>query len=145
MLKSGAMPQPYSLDLRERAVAAVEAGVSRAQVAQLFSLSMSSLKRWLTKRQASLSLAPKEFRPGFPAQFGSSETLAALRAQLEADPEGRLLDHCWRWHEATGKAVSVSTMHRAWQALGWTHKKSGSRPASATRKNGRRGAKTTPG
>src|SRR5438094_881540 len=137
------MSKAYSVDLRERAVAAVEAGLLQADVAGLFKVSLATLKRWLSKRRADQSLAPKVYRPGPPGHFGHPEALAALGAQLAADPDGRLIDPCRRWHARTGQAVSVATMHRARRALDWTHKKSGSRPASATRPNGRAGAKPT--
>jgi transposase len=117
------MHKAYSLDLRERAVAAVEAGLRQAEVVRLFGMSLATLKRWLFKRRNGSSLASKQYRRGFAAQFGSPEALAALAAQLKAHPDERLIDHCQRWHEGTGQAVSVATLHRARRALGWTHKK----------------------
>jgi hypothetical protein len=100
--------------------------------------------RWLFKRRSGLSLASKEYRRGFAAQFGNPENLATLSAQLAAYPDERLIDHCQRWQERTGKAVSVATLHRARRALGWTHKKKGWWLANATSKNARLGAKNTP-
>jgi len=44
------MPKPYSIDLRERAVEAVESGASRREVAEMFKLGVSSVipccRRW---------------------------------------------------------------------------------------------------
>jgi transposase len=117
------MSKSYSVDLRERAVAAVEAGLLQAEVVRLFSVSLATLKRWLSKRRAGQSLAPKSYRPGPRAAFGSPEAVAALRAQLAAEPDERLVDHCQRWYQRTGQALSVATLHRARRALGWTHKK----------------------
>jgi transposase len=117
------MSKPYSLDLRERAVAAHEAGLLQTEVVRLFSVSLATLKRWLSKRRAGQSLAPKRYRPGPRPAFGTAEARAALRAQLQADPDGRLLDHCQRWQEPTGQWLSVATLHRARRALGWRHKK----------------------
>jgi transposase len=117
------MSKPYSVDLRERAVAAVEAGLLQSEVVRLFKVSLATLKRWLSQRRAGQSLAPKTYRPGPPAAFGSPEALAALSAQLEAHPDERLIDHCQRWQARTGHALSVATLHRARRALGWTHKK----------------------
>jgi hypothetical protein len=54
----------------------------------------------------------------WPNRFRSRDgALAALKAQLEADPDGRLLDHCQRWQGRTGQALSVATLHRARRAL----------------------------
>jgi transposase len=138
------MSKPYSVDLRERAVAAVEAGLLQAEVVRLFSVSLATLKRWLSKRRAGQSLAPKGYRPGPRPAFGNPEALGALRAQLAADPDGRLIDHCQRWQERTGQALSVATLHRARRALGWRHKKKGWSLPSATKPNGPIGAKSTP-
>ena len=137
------MPKPYSLDLRERTVAAVDSGLLQAEAARLFTVSLASLKRWLAQRRAGQGLAPKAYRPGPGGHFGSPEALAALQAQLQADPDGRLIDHCQRWQERTGQAVSVATLHRARRALDWTHKKSGSRPAKGMKLSGPTGARRT--
>ena len=40
------MPKPYSTDLRERVVEAVESGASRREAAEMFKLSASSAVRW---------------------------------------------------------------------------------------------------
>jgi len=138
-----AMSKPYSLDLRERAVAAAEAGLLQTEVVGLFSVSLATLKRWLSKRRAGQSLAPKPYRPGPRPAFGTAEALGALAAQLAADPDGRLIDHCQRWQERTGHSVSVATLHRARRALGWRHKKKGWSLPCATRPNGPLGAKPT--
>ena len=121
------MHKAYSLDLRERAVAAVEAGLLQAQVVRLFGVSLATLKRWLLKRRKGLSLASKAYRRGFPAHFSRPEALAALGAQLQADPDGRLVDHCQRWPQRTGQWLSVATLHRARRALGWRQKKKAGR------------------
>ena len=137
------MSKPYSVDLRERAVAAVESGLRHAEVVRLFNVSWASLKRWLLKRRSGQSLAPKAYRPGPRGAFGTPEAVAALQAQLHAEPDGRLLDHCRWWQARTGQQVSVATLHRARRALDWTHKKKSSRPASAMKPSGPTGAKRT--
>ena len=40
------MPKPYSTDLRERAVEAVESGASRHEAAEMFKVGVSSVIRW---------------------------------------------------------------------------------------------------
>ena len=130
------MHKAYSLDLRERAVAAVEAGLRQAEVVRLFGVSLATLKRWLLKRRKGLSLASKAYRRGFPAHFSRPEALAALGAQLQADPDGRLLDHCQRWQERTGQAVSLTALYRACRALDWTHKKKAHRQRTRRRRAG---------
>jgi transposase len=53
----------YSVDLRLRVVSSVESGMSKAQAARTFSVSLSSVKRYVEKAQRGESLAPKK-RPG---------------------------------------------------------------------------------
>ncbi len=43
------MSKPYSLDLRERVVAAIEAGASRHEAAEQFAVSVSSAIRWMQR------------------------------------------------------------------------------------------------
>ena len=43
------MPTPYSIDLRERVIEAVESGSSRREAAEMFKLSASSAIRWLQR------------------------------------------------------------------------------------------------
>src|SRR6516162_10266939 len=45
-LGARSMPKPYSTDLRERAVEAVESGASRREVAEEFEVGVSSVIRW---------------------------------------------------------------------------------------------------
>ena len=113
----------YSEDLRLRVLAAVDRGVPRAEVAELFDVSPATLKRWLRRRRETGGVATAP-RPGRP-----SEKMAALRAgllpQLEAHPDASLEDHCRRWEEAHHMRVSTATMSRVISGhFGWTRKKS---------------------
>lgn len=53
------MPRPYSLDLRERVVGAVEQGRSCRSVAELFDVSVSSVVKWSQRARESGSPAAK--------------------------------------------------------------------------------------
>lgn len=53
------MCRPYSDDLRTRAVAAVEAGMSRHQAAKVFSVGVSSVIRWSQAHRRTGSVSPK--------------------------------------------------------------------------------------
>jgi transposase len=41
----------YSKDLRLKVLAAIDRGIPRREVADLFGISLSSIKRWLNRRQ----------------------------------------------------------------------------------------------
>ena len=53
------MPRPCSLELRERVVDAVESGASRREAAEWFDVSASSAIKWMQRRRATGSIAPK--------------------------------------------------------------------------------------
>jgi len=53
------MTRPYSIDLRERAVALVAGGQSRHQVAKLFKVGVSSVVRWCQRHRMTGTCAAK--------------------------------------------------------------------------------------
>lgn len=53
------MSNAYSLDLRERVVAYVQAGGDRKQACQIFQIGRDTLYRWLRQSQTEGSLAPR--------------------------------------------------------------------------------------
>src|SRR5215203_1502697 len=124
----------YSVDLRERLLGAIDAGLSQAEASRLFGVGTSTISRWRQQRRDTGSLAPKA-RPGRRPAIGP-EHGDALQAQVAADPDATLAAHCTRWAEAHGVTLSVATMSRAIRRLGITLKKSpprqrtGSGPAS---------------
>ncbi len=85
--------RPYSQDLRERAVAAVERGMARSDVVAVCGVSLASLKRWVATNG--------------PAQ----ETV--LRAQLAAHPDAPFGDHAHLWKEHQGARVRRSVSGRS--------------------------------
>lgn len=52
------MTRPYSMDLRERVIEAVEAGVSRRSMAERFGVSASSAIKWADRHRRTGSVAP---------------------------------------------------------------------------------------
>src|SRR4029078_5453482 len=111
----------YSLDLRQRVLAAVDSGMPRAQVGATFAVILATIKRLLARRRERGDLAPTP-PPGrrrtiLPAQH------AAVWAQLEAHPDPTVETHARLWNAARGGAVSAWTVGRAIRRLGWTRKK----------------------
>lgn len=53
------MSKPYSTDLRERVVAAVEGGLSRRRAAEVFDIGVSSVIRWVQRFRTTGSIAAK--------------------------------------------------------------------------------------
>jgi transposase len=81
------MMSGYSVDLRRRIVSAVESGMSKAQAARTFSVSLSSVKRFVDKAEKGESLAPKK-RPGSSPKLDEK-----TRKLLEEDIRERPLPH----------------------------------------------------
>jgi transposase len=79
------MAAPYSLDLRERVVAAVAAGMSRAQAAAHYQVSHSSAIRW-TRRQAETG-SPAALPMGGKKPFTLADEEAWIRARIEEKPD----------------------------------------------------------
>ena len=90
------MPRAYSLDLRERVVAAVASGESCRAVAAIFQVSVASVVKWSQRHRATGSAAAKsmgnrrgsslaEHREWLLARLGAKPdlTLRALAAELE--------------------------------------------------------------
>ncbi len=111
----------YSVELRQRVVAAVDAGTPRAEVACTFGVSLATIKRYLKQRREAGHLAPRT-SPGRPPDI-AADRLAALEAQLAAHPDATLAQHCQHWQAAWGQPLSRSAMRRAIKRLAWTRKK----------------------
>jgi transposase len=111
----------YSQDLREHVLKAVDQGIPRKEVVRIFGVSLASIKRYLTQRRETGSLAPKAIPGRPPKKIGPLQK--GLRPQLEAHPDATLEEHCELWEAETGSKVSISTMSRAILRLEWTRKK----------------------
>jgi transposase len=130
--------KPYSQDLRERVLRAVDTGMPRADIVKSLAVSPATIKRYLKQRRETGHVKPKAI-PGRPAHKGVA-LQAGLLAQLEAHRDARLEDHCQQWEAEHGVQVSTATMSRAIQRLGWTRKKSHRWPVNGASRSERPGA-----
>lgn len=114
--------KPYSEDLRDRVVAAVEGGQPRQEVVKRFEVSLPTIERWLRLKRETGGLTPRPV-PGPPAvKMGPLK--AALPERLAERPDATLAELCSWWWEVSGVAVSTATMSRTISRLDWTRKKS---------------------
>ena len=120
----------YSVDLRQRIVSAVEEGISKAQAARTFSVSLSSVKRHVEKAGRRESLAPKK-RPGSAPKL-DEKARKLLEDDLKERPFVSLQERCDYIEVMTGISVSRSTMCRAIARIAPTRKKGDEQPQSAT-------------
>jgi transposase len=79
------MGAPYSLDLRERVVAAVAGGMNRAEAARRFGVSHSSAIRWRKRSEASGS--PAALPMGGKKPFALLGEAAWIGARLAEKPD----------------------------------------------------------
>src|ERR671912_1778560 len=125
----------YSKDLRIRAVDAVERGIPRKEVVEIFSISLTTLKRWLKMRREGKDLTPGVSTGRRRRILSTLEERRLLWDQLAANDDATLECHCELWEQKTGVRVSISAMSRAIrQKLGWTYKKRRWVPPSETKK-----------
>ena len=111
----------YSLDLRERVVAAIHQGHPVSVIARVFSVSRATAQRWVRREAAGKPLGPRP-RPGAARRIGPSAE-PALEAQLRAHPAALLAEHCRLWEESQGVRLRKSAMWAAIRRLRWTRKK----------------------
>ena len=123
---------PYSQDLRERAIAALEAGKTQAEVAAQFQIHKSTLEKWWYRWRDTGSCA------ALPPASGPKRTLQAaeklIREEVKKQPDLTLEELCERVQEAKGWVASPSMMCRELQILNLPRKKSRSTTANARRR-----------
>lgn len=103
------MPDPYSLDLRQRVIAACDEGrLKRHEVAALYNVGESTIYEWLKLREATKSLAPKPHTGG-----RSSELDAAVLDELVAAENDRTLaEYATAYAGRTGRRYSLAQICR---------------------------------
>jgi transposase len=117
--------KPYSKDLRIRVLAAVDRDLPREDVAETFSVSVPTIKRWLNRRRETGGVEVVPI-PGRPRLKGAALE-EWLPAHLQRNPDLTLEEHREAFEEAhRGMSVSASTVGRAIRRLpgGWPLKKS---------------------
>jgi transposase len=129
--------KPYSTDLRQRVLDAVDHGPPRAHIVEVLQVSLSTIKRYLRQRRETGELSAQPI-PGRPPKKGAALD-AALPAQLAAHDDATLEQHCQLWADSQGVLVSTASMSRAIARLGWTRKKTRWVPPSGTKPIARRG------
>jgi transposase len=110
----------------------------RREVAEVFGVSMPTIKRWLKRRRETGEVDPIP-NPGPPATKGMALE-QALPSQLKANPDFTLEEHQQLFEETHGMSVSTSSISRAFERLGLPLKKRHSLPQSATSRSAPPGA-----
>jgi transposase len=126
----------YSKDLRMRALAAVDRGIPRREVVEIFSISLTTLKRWLKMRREGKDLSPGVSTGRRRRILSTLQEKRLLWGQLQENDDATLERHCQLWEQKTGVRVSISAMSRAIrEKLGWSYKKRRWVPPSETKRH----------
>ncbi len=116
----------YSLDLRERVLADVDAGMKTSAVAAKYTVSTAWVRRLKQRRAATGQIGPKPQRRGRVARWVTHAE--AIRDAVRRDPDATLDEYRTKF----GLPLSRAGLARALVALGLTRKKSRSGRASRT-------------
>jgi transposase len=93
---------------------AVERGIPRREVAQLFGVSLATIGRYIKRRAEDGQIAPKPSPGRKPKVLDTPEHKGILWDQLRENETATLEEHCRMWEESQGVRVSVATMSAAY-------------------------------
>jgi transposase len=100
----------YSKDLRLKVLCAIDRGIPRKDLSDLFGISLSTIKRWLNRRRQTGNINIHKI-PGRPSVKGKA-LREWLPSQLKSNPDLTLSEHCEAFEDETGMEVSEATMSR---------------------------------
>jgi len=124
----------YSLDLRQRIVAALAAGQTQKAVAERFCVSRASIQRYARRHREGRNLR-REPIPGRTPKLRTEEHDALLRHLFQSVTDRTTAALSQAWQQETGQAISQPTIWRRLKALGLSFKKSVASPPSETRRS----------
>jgi transposase len=110
----------YSEDLRKKIVAAIGRGMSKAQAARTFDVSLSSVKRYSRTASQGGSLEPRR-SPGRPRKADEKARLL-LEKDVEERPSAAIGQRRRFLEHVTGTTLSYSTVRRLMKRLGFSQK-----------------------
>jgi transposase len=112
----------YSEDLRQKVVEAVnQRGTSKAEAARLFSISLSSVKRYTRLADRGEPLAPR--KGGGRPPIADEATRKLLEEDVRARPSATIKERCRFLESFAGKSISEPTLRRLLRRMGFSRKK----------------------
>ena len=112
------MPKPYSQDLRQKVINAIELdGMKRCEAAELFGISRNSINLWFQRKNETGSLSPKKREtPGHSHKITDWDAFEDF-VRKHHDKTQAQMAHLWP------KPISARTIGRGIQKIGFTRKK----------------------
>jgi transposase len=112
----------YSEDLRSKIVQAVhQRGMSKSQAARLFSVSLSSVKRYVRLANQGESLAPR--KGGGRPPKADEATKKLLEEDIRRRPVATVAQRRRFLEDFAGKTMSEPTLRRLLKRMGFSRKK----------------------
>jgi putative transposase len=130
VLTASVMIEPYSMDLRNRAVAMLDEGASSTEVAEALGVSDSWVRKMRLRRDVLGDLAPGS-PPGKPRKL-TTDDMVELYILVEEQPDVTLQELAVLMAKRLKVRVSISTLSRRLIELGLTRKKRLSTPPKPT-------------
>jgi transposase len=132
------MGKPYSDDLRERVVAAIEAGHTREEVAELYNMALSTVGGFIRRKRETGSVSPDKF--GGYKTFALEPHTDMVKELVAEQPDSTLAELKTRLADKNVE-VSQSGISRFLHHINLTFKKkyTRSRARSARRRRGPQG------
>lgn len=124
------MIEPYSMDLRNRAVAMLDEGASSTEVADALGVSDSWVRKMRLRRDVLGDLAPGS-PPGKPRKL-TTDDIVELYLLVDEQPDVTLGELAVLMAKRLKVRVSISTLSRRLIELGLTRKKRVSTPPKPT-------------
>jgi transposase len=121
MVDDGAM-KAYSEDLRKKVVEAVERrGTSKSEAARLFSISLSSVKRYTRLASRGEPLTPR--KGGGRPPIADDATRKLLEEDIRTRPAATVEERRRFLKSFAGKSLSEPTLRRLMKRMGFSRKK----------------------
>jgi transposase len=116
------MAASYPRELRERVVAAYEAGTGTyAQIAERFCVGVASVSRWLGRKRRQGNVEPSAL--GRRRRYVDAQGEERLAALVRESPDATLRQLVEGYVQRGGRTMSVMTMWFTLRRMGYTRKK----------------------
>ena len=103
------MPVPYSLDLRQRVIAACDEGrLKRHEIADMYNVGESTIYEWLKLRETTSSLDPRPHTGGRSSELD----VAVLDELVAAENDRTLAEYATAYAGRTGRRYSIAQICR---------------------------------
>ena len=130
---------PYPIELRERVIKLWQAGRQWEELAEIFQIGVATVNRWVGRYRQTGTANPLPHGGGQPLRTDD----AVVSKLVAAAPDRTRAEVAAAYAEATGVTLSVATIGRALQRLGFTRKKSRwSRPSEIAPRSSPRGKRS---